>query len=273
MRLFSAIVILLLCAVLPSSGKQQQSETQNKQGSAAVTPNQSGGVTVIVNQPAATPQTQSPKEHPHDCYNWISQWFAPTTLLTLALVIVAGFAAKAAFASLDQIKKQAKAAEDAAQAALLSAKAIIGAERARLAINVELSQFLGGVEDTDTKSDARFTITCRNCGKTAAWIYETVADYAIIDGLPHHPVFSRASETKFGIHYRDSGESFTEPFALTIPAPYDGSKRRIIQGVVRFNDVYDKKGEATFGYWILEDLTTIHRIEESVTYNRNTYED
>jgi hypothetical protein len=76
--------------------------------------------------------------------------------------------AKATQAMRDSIPFQ----QQAADAALLNARAVIGAECARLAIDIELSQLLGNVEFKDSGSVAHFIVTCRNCGKTPAWIYE-----------------------------------------------------------------------------------------------------
>jgi hypothetical protein len=175
--------------------------------------------------------------------------------------------AKATQAMRDSIPFQ----QQAADAALLNARAVIGAECARLAIDIELSQLLGNVEFKDSGSVAHFIVTCRNCGKTPAWIYEMLADYKIIEGFSPYPAFSDHAETRFTVHYLDSGNPFSENFSVT--SANEGGTRLLIQGVVRFKDVYDKKGKATFGYWVREDGKTIHRIEESVAYNRNTYED
>jgi hypothetical protein len=160
-----------------------------------------------------------------------------------------------------------------ANAALLNAKAVIGAERARLAIDIELLQLFGSVGFRDDGTVARFIVQIRNCGKTAAWIYEMVADCKIVERFPPYPAFSDSRETRLAVHYLNPGEPFSDNFSLTGDGTYKDGRRLLIQGVVRFKDVYDKKGEATFGYWVREDGKTIHRVEESVTYNRNTYED
>jgi hypothetical protein len=164
MRLFVTSLMLLSLA-LPASGNQQQSEPQSKQGGATVAPNPSGGVTVIVNQPPSSQQTQSPQEKPHHYHRWMSPWLAPTTLLTLALVIIAAVGTKAALDSLEQVRKQAQSTEKAANAARDSADAVMRGERAWLLIDsVDADQ------DFASQGTPRFTYHVGNHGKTPGFI-------------------------------------------------------------------------------------------------------
>jgi hypothetical protein len=209
-------------------------------------------------------QTQDAKNDTHKSTDNLPCWH-------ILLAWPEGITAWAIIASLFVIGWQSFFTAKAAGAALLNAQAVIGAERARLAIDIELSPHLGNVEFKDSGSVAHFIVTCRNCGKTAAWIYEVLADYKIIERFPPYPAFSNHAERRFTVHYLNSGEPFSDNFSLT--GVDEGGSRLLIQGVVKFRDVYDKKGKSTFGYWVREDGKTIDRIEESVAYNRNTYED
>lgn len=152
MRLFAiAIVAAVIC--LPAVGNQQQTPADKKDGGVANQPNQASPVTVVISQPNTQTEQARPCEQPRKGPPIYSNW---------VLAAVAGIAAFAGFLNLGQIKRQAKATEDAANGALLTAKAAINAERAWLR---------PWVETTDgSQAPCTYNLKATNDGKTPARI-------------------------------------------------------------------------------------------------------
>src|ERR1035438_6553917 len=77
--------------------------------------------------------------------------------------------------------RSARAAKKSAAAALLNAQAVINAERARLAVDLELAPLFGNVLFGQGEMVAHFTVKCTNIGKTSAWVYRILADFRSVE--------------------------------------------------------------------------------------------
>lgn len=103
-----------------------------------------------------------------------SHWWPPPPLWdtywpTIALVIVAGIAAKIAWDTLDDIKQQTVNAKTAADAALLNAQAIINAERAWIDMELlPVNPPQGSSDDFVAKRECKLQII--NRGRTPAYV-------------------------------------------------------------------------------------------------------
>lgn len=187
-------------------------------------------------------------------------------LLTLAYVIVS-------HKMLGQVQEQGKIARESADAALLNARAVINAERARLAVELKLSPFLGNVTVREDKMIAHINVRCTNIGRTPAWIFGVIADIQLVDIIPDAPFFSLQGEGKPTPQYLPVGDSISEQFSLLCEGAWTLDKDILIHGEAQFRDVYDKEGSSTFGYTLSPDLKNLYRVVDVAAYNRNTYED
>jgi hypothetical protein len=169
--------------------------------------------------------------------------------------------------------RSARAAKKSAAAALLNAQAVINAERARLAVDLELAPLFGNVLFGQGEMVAHFTVKCTNIGKTSAWVYRILADFRSVEIIPQKPTPPDA----FDIHATPRNlrvdEAFSESFSLRCIEGYDIHKQLLIHGAVEFRDVYEKIGYCNFGYTVSPDGKALYRIDYPFAYNCNTYED
>ncbi len=172
-------------------------------------------------------------------------------------------------------KKTASIAKYAADAALLNARAVINSESARLAVELDLSPLLGYAEMKGDKAIAYCVVKCRNVGRTPASVYEVIADFQMLDVIPDTPMFSENAEVNMTPrNLEPDGGRFEETFSLLCVGEWSFRKQCLIHGVVKFKDVFDRDGKATFGYILQPDFQTIYRLEADFrAYNRNTYKD
>lgn len=196
---------------------------------------------------------------------------------TLAIAFLTLIYVGVSWFTLRKISKQAEIAEKAADAALLNARAVINAERARLAIDVEMSPFLGDLAVRDGEMVANFNLTCINVGKTPAWIYDVVVDLQCLMVIPDYPKFSEAAEVHSKPRTLQPSErdpkGFSQAYSLLCKGEWGFDKQIVICGSVKFRDVFEKNGRSTFGYTIRADGKNVDRIDDLPAYNRNTYED
>jgi hypothetical protein len=267
MRLFANTLILTV-ALLPTAPNKKESQTTEQNAASQNSTNPSSPVTVVVNQPA-TPEHQNvphdkPKNGPPIWSNW-------------ALVSVAVGTGILALRSPNQIKRQAKATEDAATAAKTSADAVINAERAWVMVDVEQVPGQGiRTVHTDLLTNEQSTmiyarLICKNDGKTPAWITEKRAGLKIIgphDKLPTEPeldslgVWQREPEP-LGVG-RDSKKEITPQAKGT--EGFDDSA--ILYGAIFYRDVFGRERKTVFGYRVTLG-NEFKRLIES-RYNENT---
>jgi hypothetical protein len=166
----------------------------------------------------------------------------------------------------------------AANAAKVSADALINSERAWIMVDIDPvpglggGRMLGGMEnETHTQvTSAQFRITCRNEGKTPAWITEKRACLKIMNGSP--PVNPDLNSTKV-IQYEP------EPLAVGKETRRDGSltyegwenlgQITIIYGVIKYRDVFADSRSTVFGYVLTVD-NRFERLTGLPEYNKNT---
>jgi hypothetical protein len=134
-----AILAVGLTSILPIYGQQQSPPTARHQNSSQNTkspdqrtssPIAPAGITVIDKQTSTT-QADRSSGHPQ---SYLARLFSPENLPNIALV-VAGFAGIiVAICTLSVLRRQTKATEQSAEAALLNAQAIINSERAWITV-------------------------------------------------------------------------------------------------------------------------------------------
>jgi hypothetical protein len=256
MRHFAIAAITLIFIASPATGNQQQGQSQEKQSGATVASNPSGGVTVIVNQPSPTPQAQSAQAKTHNWY----EWFWRPIWSNWGIVLIAAIAAKAAFASLDEIKKQAVSTEKSAKAASENAEAVMRGERAWLLIDgIE-------VEPGFLKwSTPHFNYRVVNFGRTPGFMISAKAYFQLSDNtsFPQELTFM---DIKGGMAQEAVVIPHGEPLPLMgndpILARYEidaAERTRIFEtpprlflwacGSIYYHDVFGKVRSTPFAYW------------------------
>jgi hypothetical protein len=177
---------LLIAAILfslPASGNQEQRQPHEQNANTAPAFNPSVPVTAVVNQQPPPLQTETTQTKTHNWY----EWFWPPIWSNWALVLVAACAAKAAFVSLGEIKRQADSTEKAANAARDNALALIKAERAWIFAEIERTPGSGRGILNHKETSISIRVKCRNVGNTPAWITGIRAKFEVTKELPQKP--------------------------------------------------------------------------------------
>ena len=274
MRLSVAIALLALLS-LPTNPKNQQNKT-TEQKAISQTPSQPSPVIVVVNQSpppekAKDPDYQASKVQPQTNQKWY-EWLIPAVLsflANLALVGVAIWGVNVAANSLEEVRRQAKATEDAATAAKDSAQAVINAERAwvmvdmRFCLGSHLTKITSG--DGSIHTAAKVEISLQNCGPTPAWIFEQwvcleVANFVVMSATeyptPQFPQFGKEGK-KSSVNYSilpmvkgQEPEKWTTSIDDDGWATDDNGRYVHIYGVVRYRDAFSSLRETYFGYGV-----------------------
>ena len=134
------------------------------------------------------------------------------------------------------------------------------------------------LENSGTEGDSTAiyaVLTCRNAGRTPAWIEETVAKFELTSGLPEEPNFEGAEYVQAGTIPLGMGDGDAFPHTQRIPwVPIAEGHQTlgqlaVIYGRVTYRDIFNKKRITTFCYKI-RPHGRLERLEGRPKYNHNT---
>lgn len=279
MRLFAVLAITAI-TFLPAAGNQKQSQPEKQDTKAQETSTPPPVTVNVVQNSPATPQQQNcPQPQPRNWY----EWFWPPIWSNWGIIIIAAFAACAAFGTLGEIKKQSASTEKAADAARGNATAVINAERAWVMVDIKGVDIQGNdipPQATYVKDKISVVVTfhCRNDGKTPAWITEKWVNMKLVEGIPAQPDFSdRSQVVQTSVQPLSAGEQSPRPhqsdvLVYTLLCKGDEldrmAKTLLIYGYAKYRTIFaTQQGETRFGY-ILHLSGVFERLSESnSTYN------
>jgi hypothetical protein len=158
------------------------------------------------------------------------------------------------------------------------ANALINSERAWVMVDVEWDTHKWAdreahvLEGSGTGGDTTgiyVVLTCRNEGRSPAWIEEKRARFQIVDALPDTPDLTSAEF----VHARPEpigvGKANKIPWQATATGHESPGKMMVVYGVVKYRDIFDKFRETTFGYRITPSRELV-RLEGKRDYNKHT---
>jgi hypothetical protein len=170
---------LIVFGLLPIYGQKESSKPSSEQKvNEAIEKKEPEAIAVsVVN--SVSQQTSQGKgdqsENHSDSY--LHHLLLPETLANIGLFIVGAFGIRVALRTLKNIERQTKAGEDAAKSALLSAQAVINAERPWLLVVIESVEGpMGG-----------FNLFVKNKGRTPAMISTAFIGCARIEDISYLP--------------------------------------------------------------------------------------
>jgi hypothetical protein len=194
-----------------------------------------------------------------------------------AIVAIASVGAILAYKSLQQIRRQSRATEDAARAANTNALAVMNGERAWIMVRIDLVPGFGGpytgqsCENGGTTSIETTALPVRlryrNDGRTPGWIVQRRMWLLITDDIPRLPSYeggkAESDLEPIGVaeeQYRD----------ITVEADGRGGLDHnvIVYGVVDYRDIFGGQRQTSFGYRWREN--TFSRDPELSEYNSST---
>jgi hypothetical protein len=162
------------------------------------------------------------------------------------------------------------------------ADALINSERAWIMADVEWDSSKWAdrkphvLEGSGTGGDTTgiyVVLTCRNEGRSPAWIEEKRARFQIVDVLPDEPDLTSAEFIQAGPEPIGIGKALPHTNHISwqaIGAGHEGlGKMMVVYGVVKYRDIFNKHRETTFGYRITPSRELV-RLEGSREYNRHT---
>ncbi len=178
----------------------------------------------------------------------------------------------------------ARAARRSAIAAKKSADALINSERAWVMVDLTWQsgrgcEIFGAVGDAVSTSLA-LALTCRNEGKTPAWITLKTAAMRIVEHVPRYDDMPASMK---GPITGDFVEVCTEPlsvgqqpsikhFTLMCKGGREDGRFPLIFGMVEYRDVFKPNRATYFGYTVTKDrrLERIAGVDRYSDYNKNT---
>ncbi len=158
------------------------------------------------------------------------------------------------------------------------AAALVNSERAWVMADVEwdTGKWADGkahvLEGSGTGGDTTgiyIVLTCRNEGRSPAWIEEKRARFEIADVLPDTPDLSSAEFVQTGLQPIGVGGANQSPWQATAKGHEAPGKMMTVYGIVKYRDIFDKPRETTFGYRITPSRELV-RLEGKREYNRHT---
>jgi hypothetical protein len=171
------LAILVLAIALPIYGQEERPKVAaDKSQAQSVKAPSPPPVPSAVNQQAAPAQEDRPNDNPK---GYLCRLFSPENLPNIGLLVAGIVGIFIALRTLKTIDRQTKATEDAAEAALLSAKALLDAERPWLSVTVE--QMKG--------SAALYQFSVKNLGRTPAMVIGTSVVRVVCEALPEIPEY------------------------------------------------------------------------------------
>ncbi len=112
-------------------------------------------------------------------------------------------------------------------------------------------------------------LTCRNEGRSPAWIEEKRAKFEIVDVLPHTPDLSSADFIQVGPEPIGVGRANQIAWQATATGHEGLEKAMTVYGIVTYRDIFDRLHETTFGYRITTGRELV-RLEDMREYNKST---
>jgi|SRR5215467_296950 len=183
-------------------------------------------------------------------------------------------------AQLSIFKKQVEASQNSAAAAKASAASLIHTERAwvmgeldwqeKSILHVVQSASKGEAEGTVERVTANMKLTCKNEGRSPAWVDNVYGHLEILSTESTLGTPSRSSGQNFGpIGPLGVGNERSRDLDLTCVGRmrHDDFLSAFI--VIEYHDVYDFKRETFLGYSIYPSSGGIH-LQDSREHNRNT---
>jgi hypothetical protein len=219
---------------------------------------------IPANDAESNPTPDSQKEK--SCYRakcYLCCVLTTTNLPSIYLILIGAGGILAAFHTLKAIERQGEI--------------MINIERAWVMVEVEPVPGAGPICDGEvevrdiragnTTYNAR--ITCKNDGKSPAWITEKFARLDIVADIPEIPDWQRIEPIKGELEplsAKEVGKPRDE--SLTCKRPREDGKTVILYGVVNYRDIFGCKRTTSFGYKVRDDgvLKRLHQPK----YNENT---
>ncbi len=143
------------------------------------------------------------------------------------------------------------------------AEALINSERAWVMADVEWDTSKWAdrkahvIEGSGTGGDSTgiyVVLTCRNEGRSPAWIEEKRAKFEIVEVLPEKPDLTSAEFIQAGPEPIGIGKALPHTNHISWQAIGTGheslGKVMVVYGVVKYRDIFDRVRETTFGYRI-----------------------
>jgi hypothetical protein len=279
-----------------SSPHENSKDTNAQNGENAQQPEQQPPIAARINRPPSQ-QIGSDKKA-QDEYSPENRAYRvhildePTSRWTIAYVFITAAIGAVGLLSIWILWRQTSIAQVSAQAALLSAQAVINAERAWVMVDVRFVPpfHLAKLSSSDgsVHTRAKMEVSIKNCGPTPAWVVEQyiclrVADFVVMSKeeylTPKFPHF--AEDGPYAGHGRVSSANYSilplvqgqEPVKweadLSDPgwATEDNGLYVHIFGVVRYRDAFSRSRETYFGYSVWKG--ELERMP-SEAYNKNT---
>src|SRR2546427_5101677 len=161
------------------------------------------------------------------------------------------------------------------------ADALMNSERAWVMADVEWDTDKGAdrkahvlVEGSGTGGDTTgiyVVLTCRNEGRSPAWIEEKRARFQIVDVLADTPDLTSAEFIQAGPEPIGIGKALPHTNHISwqaIGTGHEGlGKMMVVYGVVKYRDIFDKLRETTFGYRVTPSRELV-RLEGKCEYNK-----
>lgn len=195
---------------------------------------------------------------------------------TIALVVVGFAGIGVGLGTLLILKRQTKAAEDAAEAALLNVKALIKSERAWVMVDLEWPNSSKPTHTVGNSGEpftsVPFLLRCFNEGRTPCWITRKRICAQIVDKIPERPELEKLPPMWAGVDpVRVGKEASVLNGATGLPGHFRDDQTIIIWGVVSYRDAFNENLETLWGYYYQPKSSGpyLHRIPEAA-FNRNT---
>jgi hypothetical protein len=277
MRKYLAVLVLALAVVTLQADDQanqtQQARHSDKPSSPvqAIAPRQTSSQSVRPAQEkhvdADVRIVTAPEK---DRYDKAAFW------ATIALVVVGFAGIFVGVRTLKILKRQTKAPEDAAQAALLNAQALIKAERAWIMVDLEWPNSDKPTQIVNSSGESITSVPillrCFNEGKTPCWITGKRLCAQIVDAIPEKPDMEKLPAMWTGLDPVKVGKEASPLEGATgLSGHLLDDQTLIIWGVVTYRDAFNENLETFWGYYCQPKNGGPHlrRIRESA-YNRNT---
>jgi hypothetical protein len=192
------------------------------------------------------------------------------TWATWALVVVGVVGTVAALLTLGTINDQTKAVR-------ASTDALINSERAWIVVEVEPLAGLGGIHEGEelihdiiTRTTSyTVTITCRNDGKTTAWITEKRVCIDVVDSLPAMPNWESVDIIDTEPEPVSAKVSTSKEASLQCEKARDFGAMVVIYGLIRYRDFFAPERSTSFAYKVRID-GELERLAGYSKYNENT---
>jgi hypothetical protein len=212
-------------------------------------PNQENTVTQT-----ASLATTSTSHGPHGFLEWLN---------ALSTVVIAFFAVVTGIA----VWRQVKTAQDSERAWVMAD------------VDWDTEKWAGGeahiLESSGSSGDNTTfyaVLTCRNEGKSPAWIEEQRATFEIVTSLPDTPNLESAKFIKVGPEPIGIGNALPPtthiPFQPVAAGHEKNGTMMVIYGTVKYRDIFNKQRTTSFAYKVIN--LKLVRLESYPKYNEHT---